>query len=169
MSTDRSFLPQEQGSLQSSAPVHRGRLPLQLFTNKAFLLSRLGGEARRRYAQALTAWELNPTHHNVMSYLEEVGEASQQQLVQALSIDRANMFDLLNRLEQRDLVERAPDPHDKRRHVVRLTLSGSAMMSQIRVAIDGLNQDLFAGLDEQEQQTLHTLLLKLLGLLTETE
>ena len=135
--------------------------PTPLLANKAFLLSRLGGEARRRFAQVLTTWELNPTHHNVMSLLGSVGEASQQYLVQTLGIDRANMVDLIDLLEKRGLAERTLDPKDRRRYAVKLTSSGATLLGQIRQAAEKLNQELFAGLDAHEQVILHKLLVKL--------
>lgn len=153
---------------QGSSSIGIGRaLPEQLLANKAFLLGRLGREARRRFMQIISAWNLNPSHYGVLLLLEEINQSSQQQLAQMLDIDRANMVDLLDLLEKRGLVERTADPLDRRRHVVKLTSSGLTEISQIRQAVDRLGQEeFFAGLDDQEQATLHALLIKLFRSLT---
>ena len=142
---------------QSISPLTEHQL-----ANTAYLLGRLGREVRRRFTQILTGWNLNPSHYGILLLLEEIDHASQQQLSQALTIDRANMVDLLDLLEQRGFVERSKDPGDRRRHAVKLTASGRVTIRQMRQAVDTLDQEeFFVGLDSQEQATLHTLLLKL--------
>ncbi len=134
----------------------------QQLANKAYLLGRLGREVRRRFRQILTLWSLNPSHYGVLLLLEEIDQASQQQLAQMLNIDRANMVDLLDLLEKREFVERTPDPLDRRRHIVKLTAFGKQEVCQMQHVLDQLDQEeFFVGLDDQEQTTLHTLLVKL--------
>ncbi|QBD75063.1 MarR family transcriptional regulator [Ktedonosporobacter rubrisoli] len=135
-------------------------VPHQL-NSKAYVLGRLGREVRRRFTQTLAAWSLNPSHYGVLLLLEEIGQASQQQLAKLLDIDRANMVDLLDVLQGREFVERTADARDRRRHIIKLTVSGRQAISQMRQATDKLDYEFFRNLDAQEQATLHTLLLKL--------
>jgi DNA-binding MarR family transcriptional regulator len=144
-------------------------LPERLFTNRAYLLGRLGREARRRFTQIISAWDLTTSHYGVLLLLEEVGQASQQHLAQTLSIDRANMVALLDVLERRGFIERTVDPCDRRRHVVKLTAAGREELHQIRQAEEDLNEEFFGGLDKEEQATLHELLVKLFTSLIEQE
>ncbi|HEX6478471.1 MAG TPA: MarR family transcriptional regulator [Ktedonobacteraceae bacterium] len=140
----------------------------QQLTNTAYLLGRLGREVRRRFTQILSGWNLNPSHYGILLLLEEIDQASQQQLAQRLTIDRANMVDLLDLLEKRGFVERTQDPGDRRRHAVKLTSSGREAIRQMRQAVDKLDQEeFFVGLDSQEQATLHALLIKLFKSLIE--
>lgn len=139
-------------------------------SNKVYLLGRLGREARRRFTQILTGWNLNPSHYGILLLLQEIEQASQQQLAQLLKIDRANMVDLLDLLEKRGFVERTQDPADRRRHAVKLTSTGREAIRQMRQAVDRLDQEeFFVGLDSQEQATLHALLIKLFRSLFEEE
>ncbi len=142
-------------------------LPERLLTDRAYLLGRLGREARRQFTQVLSAWELHPSHYGVLLLLEAIGQASQQHLAQTLTIDRANMVALLDVLEQRGFIERQADPRDRRRHVVRLTAVGQAELQQIRQAREKVDEAFFAGLDNTEQEMLHRLLVKLFTSLTE--
>ena len=120
-------------SLNDQEPLNTGivhALPEHLLTDRAYLLGRLGREARRQFTQVLSAWELQPSHYGILLLLEAIGQASQQQLAQQLSIDRANMVALLDVLEQRGFIERQADPRDRRRHVVKLTAVGHMELQQ---------------------------------------
>lgn len=141
-------------------------LPERLLTDQAYLLGRLGREARRQFAQVLSAWELQPSHYGILLLLEAIGQASQQHLAQTLTIDRANMVALLDLLEQRGFIERQADPLDRRRHAVKLTVVGQRELQQIRQAREAVDEAFFAGLDAEEQETLHQLLVKLFISLT---
>jgi DNA-binding MarR family transcriptional regulator len=142
-------------------------LPTHLLTNRAYLLGLLGREARRRFTHVLGAWELQPSHYGILIMLEAVGKSSQQHLAQTLTIDRANMVALLDLLEQRGFLERQVDLVDRRRHVVQLTTAGQEVLQEIRHTREEMNDVFFAGLDSQEQETLHQLLVKLFLSLTE--
>jgi DNA-binding MarR family transcriptional regulator len=142
-------------------------LPERLLTDQAYLLGRLGREARRRFTQVLRTWELHPSHYGILLLLEAIGQASQQHLAQTLTIDRANMVALLDVLGQRGFIERQADPLDRRRHVVKLTAVGQEELQQIRQARAEVDDAFFAGLDNAEQETLHRLLVKLFISLTE--
>lgn len=157
----------------SSEQGHMNTLSMHSFSqqqlaNKAYLLGRLGREALRRFTQILTRWNLNLSHYRILLLLEEIDQTSQQQLAQILTIDRTNMVDLLDLLEQRGFVERTPDPVDRRRHAVKLTSRGREEVRQMRQAVDKFDQEeFFVGLDSQEQATLHALLIKLFTSLSE--
>ena len=161
---NREATPNDQEPLNTGI-VHA--LPERLLTDQAYLLGRLGREARRQFTQVLSAWELQPSHYGILLLLEAIDQASQQHLAQTLTIDRANMVALLDVLEQRGFIERQADPLDRRRHVVKLTAIGQRELQQIRQAREEVDDAFFAGLDTEEQETLHRLLVKLFLSLTE--
>jgi DNA-binding MarR family transcriptional regulator len=155
--------------LSDQEPLNTGfvrALPEHLLTDQAYLLGRLGREVRRQFTQVLNAWQLQSSHYGVLQLLEAVGQASQQQLAQQLSIDRANMVALLDVLQHRGFIERSVDPRDRRRHIVKLTPAGHTQLRQIRQAREEVDEAFFAGLDSEERETLHRLLVKLFLSLT---
>jgi DNA-binding MarR family transcriptional regulator len=156
--------PNEQEPLNIGT-VHA--LPQHLLADQAYLLGRLGREARRQFTQVLSTWALQPSHYGILLLLEAIGQASQQHLAQQLSIDRANMVALLDVLQQRGFIQRQVDPCDRRRHVVKLTPAGHTQLQQIRQGREEVDVAFFAGLDNEEQETLHRLLVKLFLSLTE--
>ncbi len=160
----------QEAALNDQEPLNTGivrALPERLLSDQAYLLGRLGREARRLFTQVLGTWELHPSHYGILQLLEAIGQASQQHLAQTLTIDRANMVALLDALEQRGLIERQADPRDRRRHVVKLTTAGHTQFQQIRQAREEVDEAFFAGLDNEEQEALHRLLVKLFNSLTE--
>ena len=160
----------EDVRMDDKEALHTGivrALPERLLTDPTYLLGRLGREVRRQFTLILVAWELQPSHYGVLQLLEAGGQASQQQLARQLSIDRANMVALLDVLEQRGFIERQVDPGDRRRHAVKLTAAGHGALQQIRHAREQMDAAFFAGLDSEEQKTLHQLLVKLFHSLTE--
>ena len=159
-----------RATLNDQEPLNTGIvrvLPEHLFADRAYLLGRLGREVRRQFTQVLSAWELQPSHYGILLLLEASHQASQQLLAQHLSIDRANMVALLDVLEQRGFIQRQVDPLDRRRHIVKLTPAGHTQLQQIRQAREEIDEAFFAGLDAEEQETLHQLLVKLFLSLTQ--
>jgi DNA-binding MarR family transcriptional regulator len=77
------------------------------------------------------------------------------------------MVALLDVLEQRGFIQRQADPLDRRRHVVKLTPVGQGELQQIRQAREEVDDAFFVGLDNEEQETLHRLLVKLFLSLTQ--
>lgn len=54
------------------------------------------------------------------------------QLSQEMLADNSNLTRLVDRLEARGLVRRAPDPHDRRVTLVQLTPTGQALIDELR-------------------------------------
>src|SRR5512143_2011426 len=73
---------------------------------------------------------------------------SQLEAAQRLSIDRTTMVDLLDELDAKGLVERRPDPADRRRNIVALTETGRQTLSDGARATDEAEQALLAPLLE---------------------
>src|SRR4051794_36103465 len=66
----------------------------------------------------------HPRDASVLSTLEAVGPCSQQQLVEALHVNRSMMVKLIYGLEARGLVERRRNPADRRSHALYPTAAG---------------------------------------------
>jgi DNA-binding MarR family transcriptional regulator len=169
-SAAQTYFAQHSVTANDQEPLNTGiahALPELLLTDQTYLLGRLGREARRRFTQVLTTWELSPSHYGILRSLEAVGQTSQQHLAQVLTIDRANMVALLDLLERRGLVQRQVDPSDRRRHIVKLTAEGQTQLQQISQAREQVDRAFFTGLDDEEQEMLRQLLVKLFVSLTD--
>jgi DNA-binding MarR family transcriptional regulator len=83
---------------------------------------------------------------------------SQAALAHLLGIDRTVMTYLLDDLVRAGLVERQPDPDDRRNRRVVLTAHGRAVLSDLDERFRRAEQHLLAGLDAEAQQTFRGLL-----------
>ena len=82
-------------------------------------------------------------------------------LAEALHCDASNITGIVDRLEERGLMERAVDPEDRRRRNLVLTDAGRATTERLRELLGRGNPIL--RLDAGELEVLHSLLLRLLG------
>lgn len=131
--------------------------------SSGFLLARLGSEARRRWSRMLAEHDLTPHQFGVLMALDGLGESYQQRLAAFVGIDPRNAVPVLDGLRRRRLVERAPDPADRRRQLVRLSPAGARLAGALREAGAVLEAELLTALDQRERATLHRLLRKVFG------
>jgi DNA-binding MarR family transcriptional regulator len=83
---------------------------------------------------------------------------SQAAMAQRLGIDRTVMTYLLDDLEGAGLVERQPDPADRRSRRVAATARGRAVLEDLDARFARAEQHLLAGLDAGQQAAFRTLL-----------
>jgi DNA-binding MarR family transcriptional regulator len=135
--------------------------PRELLKSTTFLLKRLGWAAKDRSHEAFDATGLNPQHFGVLSLLDEGSCEAQAMIADALGYDRSQLVGLLDELEGQGLLERKRDPGDRRRHLVSMTPAGKETLKRLRAVSKRVDGDLLEPLDEDERETLRTLLLKL--------
>ncbi len=77
-------------------------------------------------------WELGPSQFNVLNLLHlNRGGLSQTELSRQLIMHRSNVTGLVDRLEQRGLVERREAAADRRAYRVVLTPAGAKLLAEI--------------------------------------
>lgn len=126
-----------------------------------FLLARHGQIANTRMRIALATTGLGPRHCYALTQLADNGSMSQQALLEALAVDPSILVAILNDLEREGLAERRRDPADRRRHIVEMSRKGAAVVRRIDRAAAGVEDDMFANLDDDERAQLHGLLARL--------
>lgn len=87
----------------------------------------------------------------VLVALREGPVHSQARLAAATGRDSTRLIPILDRLEQRSLLRRTPDPADRRNRVVELTDSGTELVDVCQRAIREMEARLLAGLPERER------------------
>ena len=88
------------------------------------------------------------------------GSGSQLSLAQQLGVDRTVMTYLLDELAGAGLVERSPDPADRRVRRVTLTADGRARLCDLERSLRTAEERLLAPLDPDERTVLRALLLR---------
>jgi len=121
-------------------------------------LNRITHTVQRRLSAHLERYDLTLAQFGVLAQLQAVPDLSQQKLADWLFVTRGNMVGMLNRLEDRGLVQRRPDPQDGRTHMVSLTHQGAALAARVVPEHEELVAACMAVIAPEEQRTLHQLL-----------
>ncbi|GHH83460.1 MarR family winged helix-turn-helix transcriptional regulator [Streptomyces capitiformicae] len=85
-----------------------------------------------------------------------------RRLAQKLRCEPSNVTGIVDRLESRGLVERRPDPKDRRVKLAAATAEGRRVARSLRESLDFAREPL-AGLSTQERESLRDLLRRMLG------
>jgi DNA-binding MarR family transcriptional regulator len=116
----------------------------------------------RRYRQLsddlLSELPGGPRGYQVLMTSQHGPPRSQLALAKYLGVDRTMMTYLLDDLEGASLVERRPDPNDRRTRHVELTKKGRAALSRARRRLEVAEESLLAPLDLEKQKSLRDLL-----------
>jgi len=83
---------------------------------------------------------------------------NQAELAKQLGVDRTVMVYLVDDLERAGLVERLPDPNDRRSRLIRATADGFDRLNATRTAISAAESELLAALSADEQKSLREML-----------
>jgi DNA-binding MarR family transcriptional regulator len=97
----------------------------------AFLLTQVGAHAATQFAQRLATLQLSPPDAGILRLLRRSAGISQQELSAKLQIHPSRLVAILDNLEQRKLVERKPNPQDRRLYSLHLTKDGGEILERI--------------------------------------
>ena len=86
----------------------------------------------------------------VLAFLSRRDGMSQVSLAEELDLGKVALGGLIDRLEANGIVERRPDPIDRRVKLVFLTKSGAALMKEIRASSAVAEDLILAGLDDDD-------------------
>jgi DNA-binding MarR family transcriptional regulator len=109
---------------------------------------------------------LQPGEFDVLATLRRSGEPymlSPTRLYEAAMISSGGMTNRLDRLERAALIERRPDPTDRRGKLIALTASGRQIIDETLTRHVANEMTILAVLSIGEQKKLNTLLRKLLA------
>ena len=138
-------------------------LPASLTDRTAFLLRLALARAEAAGEQALAVLGLSGREYGVLALLEGGPTSAQHQLGALLGVDRTSTVALLAGLQARGLIDRAPDPADRRAHRVALTGSGEALRRRAAAALADCEDRFLAPLVPDERRQLHGALQRLLA------
>ena len=126
-----------------------------------FLISQLGFVSSKRFMEALAPVGIDPREFALLRFVAASEGSSQQALAERIAIPPSRMVALVDHLEEAGLLERRPDPEDRRVRGLHLTRKGrGALERDLKIAIDYETQ-LCAGINREERELLIDLLQKL--------
>jgi DNA-binding MarR family transcriptional regulator len=121
-------------------------------------MMRVSDKMERLSHDNLTRFELTPAQFDVLAHLVAAEGISQQTLSEKLLVTKGNVCGLIDRLEDRGLVVRRPDPEDRRSNLLFLTPKGRELVERAVPAHEKFIIELMSTLCVEQQQQLKSLL-----------
>lgn len=141
-------------------PLSLGSLPESI----GFNLRKAQSAVLQRFHDAVAPHDITPGQYGVLTIVGENEGLSQSDLGNALGIDRSTMVAVIDRLEARGLVVRAPSPNDRRSYALRLSAKGQALMKELIPRIHKRDQEIIAELGDGEAERLVDCLRRIAGM-----
>lgn len=128
-----------------------------------FLLSQLGSHVAGEFQRRMGKLGIQPRTFAVLMALASEDGQSQRQLSARLDIHRNAMVSVIDALEEDGLVKRMAHPEDRRAFAITLTDQARALLPDLDLAANDLENMVAAPLSTVERKTLRELLQRIAG------
>jgi DNA-binding MarR family transcriptional regulator len=122
------------------------------------LLMRVARTQRRRFRDVLAPWDLSPHQARALFVVCQGDGVRLSDLAERLRIAPRSATEVADGLQERGLVERSPDPGDRRAVLLRPTDEGRRVHEEIGAARTADSAELYARLSEADRATLARIL-----------
>ncbi|HYD63960.1 MarR family transcriptional regulator [Azospirillum sp.] len=103
------------------------------------------------FQKAVAPHDITPGQFGVLIRIRENAGLSQSALGTAIGIDRSTMVAVIDRLESRGLVVRAPAANDRRSYALKLSDAGLALLDELIPRIQEHERSLFGDFSDEER------------------
>jgi DNA-binding MarR family transcriptional regulator len=115
----------------------------------------------QHFNEVFKALDLTPGQLGALVLIHANPGLSQSALGAALGVDRSTVVPLIDRLEARGVVIRAPSPRDRRSHALQLSPAGTALLAEAEACVRAHEATIAHRLSDGERRTLLELLAKI--------
>jgi DNA-binding MarR family transcriptional regulator len=129
--------------------------------NFGFLLRELSRRYVQRFEVRASELSLNLPQCKTLIRLEKNEGVSQVRLAELAEVDAMTMVRILDRMEADGLLERRPDPTDRRARCLYLTAKAKPLLAQIWRLSDTTRSEVFAGIGKSERDVFISVLERL--------
>ncbi|MFF2246399.1 MarR family winged helix-turn-helix transcriptional regulator [Arthrobacter sp. NPDC058130] len=144
-----------------SAPAEK-LVAATISQDAGFLLAKLHAAGSVLNNRALAGFGLKERSYSVLALANSDLEPTQREMAEFLSLDPSQIVAIIDELEKRGLVLRAPGKQDRRAKIVTATAEGSALFRQAEAAARAAEAAALTGLSGPEVTALKGLLRKAL-------
>lgn len=117
----------------------------------AFLISDVSRLMRRRFDERARAIGVTRAQWRTLTTLSRHEGINQGGLAELLEVEPITLCRMIDRLAEAGLVERRPDPGDRRAWLIFLTDKARPLIAQLRALADGMMELALGGVDETER------------------
>ena len=115
-----------------------------------YLVKQLELSVRARLDELMRPVGLTALQYTALTVLERHGDISSAQLARNSFVTAQTMADMVLILEDRGLIERHRDPHDKRRLLIGLTAEGRAILEERRPHVAAIEKQMTGALSTSD-------------------
>ena len=126
--------------------------------NFGFLLKDLSRRYVQRFEVRAREISLNLAQAKTLTRLEKNEGVSQARLAELAEVDAMAMVRILDRMEADGLLERRPDPADRRARCLYLTAKAKPILSEIWRLSDEVREELFVGVRKADREVFMSVL-----------
>lgn len=126
--------------------------------NIGLLLSLASARGVAAANTALTEVELSTRPFSLLDVVSQTDGLSQREIADTIRLDPSQVVALVDTLEARGLVERRPNPHDRRQRTIVATPAGVTLIRRARDLVEASLDEVLAALTDAERSQLRTLL-----------
>ncbi len=138
----------------------------QLDQDPLFLVNDVARLSRTRFDQRARAQGMTRAQWVILARLNVMPGLSQGEMASILEVEPISVGRLIDRLEARGLVERRPDPTDRRVRRLHLLPAAQPILGEIAKHRDLLSQEILDGVDDAARAILVETLLRMKNNLT---
>lgn len=111
---------------------------------------------QRNYSKSLTmrleTYDVRPGYLGILQCLWKQDNITQKELNRLLEIEQATLSNTLSRMERDGLIERQPNPKDRRRILITLSEKAISVQGAVNSAIEDLQNIVNAGLTVNDRR-----------------
>ncbi|MEH6757283.1 MAG: MarR family transcriptional regulator [Parasphingorhabdus sp.] len=126
--------------------------------NLGFVISDITRLIRRTFDQRAKEIGITRPQWRVLTMLNRHQGAKQSELAEMLELDAMTLCRMIDRLQSGGLIERRPDPQDRRAWQLYLTDEATPLINRLRPMGEALLQEAIRGIDKPDQELLQNLL-----------
>jgi MarR family transcriptional regulator for hemolysin len=137
--------------------------------NFGFLLKEVTRRYVNRFEVRAAEIPLNLAQAKALVRLEKNEGVSQARLAELAEVDPMTMVRILDRMEAEGLLERRPDPADRRARCLYLTAKAKPILGEIWRLSDEIRAEIFAGVSQAEREQFMSVLQRLYDNISQLE
>jgi DNA-binding MarR family transcriptional regulator len=126
---------------ETPVPADAGRPPAGPRRDLAAMVVPLARALVAAEEPVLRAHQVSMWGYVVLNALAEQPVRTQAALAQSIGADKSRIIGVLDELQERGLIQRRPDPADRRVHLLSLTEAGSSLRDCVQRAIQRQEED----------------------------
>ncbi|MFZ7104233.1 MAG: MarR family winged helix-turn-helix transcriptional regulator [Peptococcaceae bacterium] len=123
-----------------------------------FLLTKAQQAVFQFFKARLADYDVTPVQYGILGCLWEENGQTPKQIAYHLSLDGSTITGILDRMENKGLVQRTPDPNDRRALRVILTEKGMELQEPIQEIIYAANEKVLEAFSQDDRDKLQVFL-----------